>query len=107
MCVCVDIDECLLNGTCVNSDCINMNGTFSCGNCFDGFERTGSNKNPCSEFSNTECNDNNTRVWSLVFVVVVFCLFFCFCFLFVFVFCFVFVGFLFFILISIIQQFAL
>ena len=47
----IDIDECSMNiTTCINSDCINQNGTFSCSDCYAGFRRIGNDtKVPCSK----------------------------------------------------------
>lgn len=32
-----DIDECEVEGRCVNSDCLNNNGSYTCGDCYPGF----------------------------------------------------------------------
>jgi hypothetical protein len=45
-----DNDECLLNTSCVNADCINNAGGYSCGPCHPGFERIDANNlTPCCE----------------------------------------------------------
>ena len=49
-----DIDECSLNITsCINSDCFNENGSFTCGDCYPGFMRVGNQSTaPCREYIN-------------------------------------------------------
>ena len=44
-----DINECSLDGFCVNAECFNEVGNFSCGSCDPGFARVeGSNMfDPC------------------------------------------------------------
>ena len=43
-----DIDECIINPlSCINSDCINTNGSYTCGECYPGFNRTGIRTAPC------------------------------------------------------------
>ena len=34
-----DIDECEISSPCVNADCINEDGNYSCGLCYHGFRR--------------------------------------------------------------------
>lgn len=40
--VLLDIDECELYEPCVNADCINLNGSYTCDLCYHGFNRTDS-----------------------------------------------------------------
>ena len=48
----LDIDECILNSSsCINSDCFNQNGSFSCGECYIGFVRIGNQTTePCRKY---------------------------------------------------------
>ena len=46
-----DINECSDNSSCINSDCINQNGTYACGLCYAGFNRAVNNSTaPCCKF---------------------------------------------------------
>ena len=47
----VDINECAIETmvTCINSDCVNVDGNYTCSLCFPGFTREGEPTNPCGE----------------------------------------------------------
>ena len=42
-----DINECELYSPCTNADCYNLEGNYTCGICFHGFNRTNYSQQPC------------------------------------------------------------
>ena len=46
----LDVNECEIGTPCVNSDCINVNGSYTCSPCYHGFSRSNHSQAPCGEF---------------------------------------------------------
>lgn len=49
----VDINECEVSTPCVQADCIDENGNYSCGQCYHGYGRIAGHRshNPCCKLS--------------------------------------------------------
>ena len=57
--ICTDINECEVEEPCLNADCVNVNGSYTCGPCFHGYVPVSSQNSQSSCCKLSHCPNQN------------------------------------------------